>query len=132
MQQQRTILLVEDDDDMRSLYTYILESAGYAVRAAKNGLEGFTELQLELPHLILTDIAMPVFSGLELIKAVKANETFSDIPIIAMTSFSRDFQRLAKEAGAAATVDKSIEEDALFEIIKSLIDQPETVSRYCN
>jgi CheY-like chemotaxis protein len=121
------ILLVEDQDDFRSLYTLLLESAGYRVRAVTNGLEAFTELQLERSDLILTDIAMPVFSGLELIKTVKANVDFSDIPIVAMTSFSADFQRLAKEAGAVVTVDKSIEEDALFEIIKSLVNQSATL-----
>jgi two-component system cell cycle response regulator DivK len=109
-QQKANILLVEDEDDARSLYGFMLAKAGYRVRATKNGLEGFTEVQIERPNVILTDIAMPVFSGLELIKAVKANEEFSSIPIIAMTSFSKDFQRLAKEAGASATVDKSIEE----------------------
>jgi CheY-like chemotaxis protein len=117
------ILLVEDEDDMRSLYGFLLAKAGYRVRAARNGLEGFTEVQLERPDVILTDIAMPVFSGLELIKAVKANAEFSGIPIVAMTSFSRDFQRLAKEAGASATVDKSIEEESLCEIIETLVEQ---------
>jgi CheY-like chemotaxis protein len=122
-QRRANILLVEDDDDMRSLYGFLLAKAGYRVRATKNGLEGYTEVQLERPDVILTDIAMPVFSGLELIKAVKANKEFSGIPIIAMTSFSRDFQRLAKEAGAVETIDKSIEEESLCEIIKNWVDQ---------
>src|SRR5262249_12488128 len=61
------ILLAEDDDDLRALYGYMLAAAGYKVNAVRNGLEAFAETQVNLPDVIVTDIAMPVLNGLDLI-----------------------------------------------------------------
>ena len=61
------VLLVEDDDGARLLYCYMLALAGYKVSAVRNGLEAFAEIQVNRPDLIVTDIAMPVLSGLDLI-----------------------------------------------------------------
>lgn len=119
--QRWSVLVVEDDQDARSLYAYMLASAGYRVRAAKNGLEALTEIQLERPDVVLTDIAMPILDGLELIRAMKASEEMSALPIVAMTSYGDDFKHYARQAGANETVDKSIEEKGLQALIGSLV-----------
>jgi chemosensory pili system protein ChpA (sensor histidine kinase/response regulator) len=120
--ERRNILIVEDDHDARGLYAYMLAKTGFRVRAAKNGLEALTEVQLERPDVILTDIAMPVINGLELIKVVKASKELGDLPIVAMTSYGEDFRELARKAGANETVDKSIEETSLCHIISKFVD----------
>jgi CheY-like chemotaxis protein len=120
--ERRNILIVEDDHDVRCLYAYMLAKTGFRVRAAKNGLEALTELQLERPDVILTDIAMPIINGLELIKVVKTSKELGNLPIVAMTSYGEDFQELAKKAGANETVDKSIEEESLCHIISKFVD----------
>ncbi len=72
------ILLVEDDDDARALYGYMLASAGYKVKAVRNGLEALAEIQVNRPDVVVTDIAMPVLSGLDLIVAVKVVEDLKE------------------------------------------------------
>jgi CheY-like chemotaxis protein len=51
---------------MRALYGYMLALAGYKVKAVSNGLESFAEIQVNRSDVIVTDIAMPVLSGLRL------------------------------------------------------------------
>jgi chemosensory pili system protein ChpA (sensor histidine kinase/response regulator) len=118
--ERRNILIVEDDQYARCLYAYMLAKTGFRVRAAKDGLEALTEVQLERPDVILTDIAMPILDGFQLIQAVKASKELGDLPIVAMTSYGEDFRERARKAGANETVDKSIEEESLCRIISKL------------
>lgn len=127
--ERRNVLIVEDEDDARSLYAFMLAKTGYRVRAVKNGLEALTEIQIERPDVILTDIAMPIITGIELIKVVKASKELSDLPIVAMTSYSAEFQELARQAGANEIIDKSIEEERLCHIISSFIVDPPKLRR---
>jgi DNA-binding response OmpR family regulator len=61
------VLLVEDEADSRALYGYMLALAGHRVKAVSNVLQAFAEIQANRPDLIVTDIAMPIISGLDLI-----------------------------------------------------------------
>lgn len=117
------VLLVEDDDDMRTLYGFMLAKSGYQVRAVKNGLDALAELQIEHPDLIITDIAMPVLDGLELIKIVKTRTELSALPVIAITSYGKEFCRLARSTGANAAIDKPTEEEELQVVINSVCAQ---------
>src|SRR4030095_16878785 len=80
------VLLVEDDADARGLYGYMLALAGYRVKVVSNGLEAFVEIQVERPDVIVTDIAMPVLSGVDLITALRSNHELADLPVVAITS----------------------------------------------
>jgi CheY-like chemotaxis protein len=94
------ILIVEDDDDLRALYSYMLAAGGYKVKAVRNGLEALAEIQVNRPDVIVTDIIMPGLSGLDLIVAVRSNDELADLPVVAITSFG---ERLREEARAAAS-----------------------------
>src|SRR5215470_7932734 len=100
------VLLVEDDDDARVLYTYMLAVAGYKVNAVRNGIEAFIEMQVNRPDVIVTDITMPVLSGLDLIVAVRSNDELADLPVVAITSFGENFRELARAAGATDAIEK--------------------------
>ena len=121
--QRLNILLVEDDSDMRALYGYMLASVGHHVKAAKNGLEALAQIQLERPDLVLTDIAMPVLSGIGLIKAVKKSSELADLPIVAMTSFGEGFRELARAAGANDSIDKPTDETAMCAMLDNILAQ---------
>jgi CheY-like chemotaxis protein len=103
---RRHVLLVEDDDDIRTLYGFILANAGFKVRAVKNGLEALVELQERLPDVIVTDLVMPVVDGLELISIVKNRAELAGIPVIALTAYGQDLQERAKSAEADKVVEK--------------------------
>jgi YesN/AraC family two-component response regulator len=57
------------------------------VNAVRNGLQAFAEIQVNRPDVAVTDITMPVLSGLDLIVAVGADDELADLPVVAITSF---------------------------------------------
>jgi len=118
------VLLVEDDADARGLYGYMLALAGYKVKAVSNGLEAFAEIQVNRPDVIVTDIAMPVVSGLDLIMAVRSNDELSDLPVVAITSFGESLREQAREAGATDAIDKPTELERIREVIDAAVSRP--------
>jgi CheY-like chemotaxis protein len=118
------ILLAEDDDDARALYGCMLELAGYKVNAVRNGLEAFAEIQADRPDLVVTDIGMPEFSGLDLIVAIRSNEELADLPIVAITSFGENIREQARAAGATEAIDKLTELTRMLEVIDAALTRP--------
>jgi CheY-like chemotaxis protein len=118
------VLLVEDDDDARALYCYILATAGYRVKAVSNGLQAFAEVQVDRPDVIVTDIAMPVLSGLDLIAAVRSDGELADLPVVAITSFGENLREQARAAGATDAIDKPTEPARMREVIEAAVSRP--------
>ena len=113
------ILLVEDDADARALYGYMLALAGYRVKAVSNGLQAFAEIQVNRPDLIVTDIAMPIISGLDLIMTVRSNHELADLPVVAITAFGENLREQARAAGATYAIDKPTELERMREVIEA-------------
>ena len=124
--QRLNVLLVEDDDDVRALYGYMLASAGYKVKAVRNGLEAFAEIQVNRPDVVLTDILMPVLNGLELIVAVRSNDELADLPVVAMTSSGENLQEEARTAGATDVIAKPTELAKMREVIEDVVSRSRT------
>jgi two-component system, cell cycle response regulator DivK len=95
-----TILLVEDHEDNRNIYRTILEHFGFRVLLAGDGQEGIRQAGEGRPDLILLDIDIPVFDGLEVARQLKASSATCRIPIVALTAYSQPEDReRAAEAG---------------------------------
>jgi two-component system, cell cycle response regulator DivK len=118
------VLLVEDDADARGLYGYMLALAGYKVKAVSNGLEAFAEIQVNRPDVIVTDIAMPVLSGVDLIMAVRSDDELADLPVVAITSFGENLREQARAAGATDSIDKPTELARIREVIDAAVSRP--------
>jgi DNA-binding response OmpR family regulator len=117
------ILLAEDDDDLRALYGYMLVAAGYKVNAVRNGLQAFAEIQVNRPDVVVTDITMPVLSGLDLIVAVGADDELADLPVVAITSFGEGICKLARAAGATDAIDKPTDMIRMREVIEAAVSR---------
>jgi CheY-like chemotaxis protein len=117
---QHRVLLVEDDDDTRALYGFILASAGYKVKAVKNGLEALAELQEHRPDVIVTDLVMPVVDGLQLIRIVKNRAELANIPVIAVTAHGQNLQERARSAKADKVIEKPADYRSVCDIITSV------------
>ncbi len=83
---KKTILVVEDEVDLREALVRALQSAGYAVRQVTNGREGVAAVEQELPDMILLDLLMPEMSGQEMMHAIEELPGGADIPVIVLTN----------------------------------------------
>jgi CheY-like chemotaxis protein len=122
--QRLNVLLVEDDADARGLYGYMLALAGYKVKVVSNGLEAIAEIQVDRPDVIVTDIAMPVLSGVDLIMALRSNDELADLPVVAITSFGEKLREQARAAGATDSIDKPTELARMREVIDAAVSRP--------
>ena len=82
----KTVLLVEDNEDNRIVYSTILRHFGYEVIEALNGEEGISKARSEKPDLILMDISIPIIDGWEATQVLKHDPATRSIPIIALTA----------------------------------------------
>lgn len=101
MSLQRTVLVVEDEEDIRKLLTYNLEREGYTALEAADGLEGLNLARGQLPDLILLDLMLPKMDGLSVCRELERDSRTSRIPVIMLTARGEDVDRiLGFELGA--------------------------------
>lgn len=106
---QKTILVVDDDISSRRLYREVFQGEGFAVLAAQDGLEGLDIAIRERPDLVFTGIIMPRMDGFELIKALRKNAATSDIPVVMYSHLGREEdKRKAHELGVKDFVVRSV------------------------
>jgi CheY-like chemotaxis protein len=80
------VLIVEDDQDLRNAMAELLQGEGYQFVLAENGLEALDVLRKLRPSLLLTDLLMPVMNGVELIRRLRSDAAWRDLPIVVMTA----------------------------------------------
>jgi DNA-binding response OmpR family regulator len=84
----KTILIVEDEQTLGRALTAKLESVGFSVLCAHNGEEGLAVAQEKMPDLILADIIMPKMDGLTMLDKMRENEWGKNVPVIMLTNLS--------------------------------------------
>ena len=117
--QKLTILIVEDENEIRKLMEEVMKSVFFEVYSAKNGDEGIKKFKKFAPDLIVTDIAMPIMDGLDMAKMI--NEISPTTPIIALSAFS-DKEKLLKaiEVGVDKYILKPVDMDELLLAIENI------------
>jgi CheY-like chemotaxis protein len=80
------ILVVEDNELNLELVEFLLEEQGYEVRAARDAAAARTELQRQVPDLVLMDMDLPGTSGLELTAEIRSDKRLADVPVVALTA----------------------------------------------
>jgi signal transduction histidine kinase/CheY-like chemotaxis protein len=93
----REVLVVEDDDEQRTLVRTILSGHGWVVREAANGSLALASLQTQLPDILLLDLMMPEMDGFEVVAALQAHPEWRKIPVVVVTALDltrEDRQRL--------------------------------------
>ncbi|QXM06190.1 hybrid sensor histidine kinase/response regulator [Crassaminicella indica] len=121
--EKKCIIVVEDSITSRTLLKNILETQGYSVKTAVDGLQGWRMLKSEKFDLVITDVEMPKMDGFELITKIREDNELSEIPVILVTSLeSREDKERGIDVGASAYIVKSdFQQNNLLEIIKRLI-----------
>ena len=92
---RRTVLVVEDDHDLRASFRTILALAGYLVREAPDGLHALRQLDLDPPDLVVLDLMLPNVSGLDVQHEITSNIDTRTIPIVIVTGTSLDLDHLS-------------------------------------
>src|SRR5690242_3490645 len=86
----KTILVVEDDDDTRNALAFLLETRGYAVLEAADGIDALQMLNESRPNAILTDLRMPRLNGWHFLAAKNANPRLRSIPVLVITAIPKE------------------------------------------
>jgi CheY-like chemotaxis protein len=117
--EKKRVLVIEDAADIQVLLKILLESEGYGVESAQNGLDALELMHSmrELPNLILLDLMMPVMDGFEFRKEQKRDTRFAEIPVVVLTA-NPDDQAKRIRVGAKAWVKKPLEVDELLDVVK--------------
>ena len=120
------ILLVEDEEQLRSLLKIVLESAGHTVQEAGDGKEALESYVRNPADLMVTDIVMPNKEGIETILEFRRNHP--GLRIIAMSGGGRnsaqDYLKLAKSFGADYVLTKPFSNQAILDVVKTVLASP--------
>jgi DNA-binding response OmpR family regulator len=127
------ILIVDDDPDIREALSIILESKGYQVVTAQDGIEGLATLKAEMPNLLILDLLMPKMDGFAVCKELQDPRwsKYREIPILILTSVREEAsrRRYELETGLELDVDdyveKPISPDVLLHRVENLIKKRE-------
>ena len=116
------ILLVDDEPDILEIIFYSLESAGYKVYKANNGLEAIDIANKIIPDLIIMDLMMPKMNGIEACEQIRKSNNLKDVIITFLSARSEDFSKIAGfEAGADDYITKPIKPKVLLSKLKALL-----------
>jgi len=119
-----TVVLAEDDVDIRDLVQIVLEQLDLEVRAVGTGAEALEVGQQEVPRLFLLDITMPGMNGLDVCRAIRADDKLQDVPVIFMTARAQASDVAAGiEAGADTYIIKPFGPIELREHVEALLDR---------
>lgn len=116
----KSILVIDDSDEVRSIVTAVLRNFGFEVREATSGETGIQMVLTEKPDLIISDVRMPGMDGHHLLSAIRELQSTAAIPVILMTgSASHDDFRRGMASGADDYLHKPFTPDELIEAVLS-------------
>lgn len=124
----KTILVADDEKDIVELLRYNLQKAGYTILAARNGKEALEQAQ-HLPDLIILDIMMPEYDGLEVLKRLQRDQKTSGIPVIFLTAKGTEVDEvLGLELGASDYLVKPVSVPKLMARVKNILRKQESIA----
>lgn len=118
----KRVLVVEDNELNLKLFCDLLMAHGYETMRTRDGREVLDLVRADRPDLIVMDIQLPHISGLDVIRALKSNDAFKLIPVVAVTAFAGkgDDDRIRDE-GADAYVSKPISVMRFIETVRQFV-----------
>ena len=124
------ILVVDDNPDLRAYVSGILRGQSYQVLTARNGSDGLQAAQARRPNLIITDLMMPLVSGLDLIRMIREDADLRGIPIVLLTAKAGEDTRIdGVEKGADAYLSKPFSDRELLAEVHNLLALKENERR---
>jgi DNA-binding response OmpR family regulator len=116
------ILIAEDEPDIRELVAFTLRFAGHEVTTTMNGEEAYIKALDMIPDLILMDVRMPKMTGYDACRAMKAQPSLKDIPVVFLSAKGQDSEiQTGLEAGAEEYLLKPFAPNQLTERVKAIL-----------
>jgi two-component system, OmpR family, alkaline phosphatase synthesis response regulator PhoP len=123
----KTVLIVDDEKDIRDLVAYNLSKEGFAVLTAANGNEAIDQLGLHKVALVILDIMMPGMDGLEVCKHIRQHEATANLPVIFLTARSSEVDQIVGlELGADDYIQKPVSPRILVARAKAALRRSNT------
>lgn len=121
-----TILIAEDNDDLRDMLKELLEANGYLVLEAVDGREAADMALDRRPDLVLMDLALPGTDGLSAVSEIRAQVPVAEMPVIMVSAYDRlEYRTEAISAGCSGYITKPIEAASLLKTIQLLLSPGE-------
>ncbi len=120
------VLVIDDEEDIRSILKYALEKEGYQVHEASSGNEGLDKVNSLRPDVIVLDVMMPDMDGIEVCEQIRRSPNNDEIIICMLTARNEDYSQIAGlESGADDYVAKPIKPKVFVSKIKALLRRKE-------
>lgn len=121
MPETSTVLIIDDEEDLRQSVADALESRGYEVLLACNGSEGIEQARERVPNLILVDYRMPEVDGVAFLNQLRGNENLREIPVVVITVDPElELRRSASELGIQGFLVKPFSMEELVQTVRNL------------
>ncbi len=121
-----TILIADDNEDLRGMLRQFLESQGYRVLEAADGREAAEQTLRERPALVIMDLGMPDLDGLSAVAEIRRHVPASETEILIVSAYDRlEYRTEAVAAGCGGFMTKPIEPVALLNTVRLLLRQEE-------
>ncbi|OGE23544.1 MAG: hypothetical protein A3J42_09270 [Candidatus Dadabacteria bacterium RIFCSPHIGHO2_12_FULL_53_21] len=117
------VLLIEDEESLRKLYTKILNAKNYTVEAAADGEDALSVLKIFRPDVIVLDIVMPHYNGVEFLKILKNDSELKGIPVVMLTALS-EMRKITEclDMGAVGYITKDSTVEEIVQRLNFLIE----------
>lgn len=125
-----SILIIDDEEDIRDILKYNLEKEGFLVDIAFNGEDGLAKIKSNIPDLIVLDVMMPGMDGIEVCELIRSTPGYEQIIICLLTARNEDYSQIAGlDSGADDYVSKPIKPKVLISRINALLRRKGKVSQ---
>ena len=120
---RRSILLIEDDKDMKDLLKIRLEKSGYIVNSEETAIDGLRSIAKNAPDLIILDLGLPDMNGLNVVKYLQSKPELSLIPVIIFTAHDKteEFTNGMSADNVVTFLEKPISKDELITTVRIAI-----------
>ena len=117
-----SILIIDDEEDIRDILKYNLEKDGFSVDVASNGEDGLKKIKTNIPDLLILDVMMPGMDGIEVCEMIRSTPEFEHIIICLLTARNEDYSQIAGlDSGADDYVSKPVKPKVLISRINALL-----------
>lgn len=128
---EKTILVVDDEPDVRNFLAACIEDAGFNVETAVDGIDALEKIEANPPDLMTIDLVMPRLSGIQLMRKLRKNDKWANIPVIVITAHAHDelgmddiekFTAFAMHHRPRYTMDKPVTPARLVKSVREILN----------